>query len=70
MSGTKVIHADEFKNHEGENVNRLVLDVNGHNVQVIQYDKNPSVLVFVDTTAKIMDISKAEKFIASRTGKG
>lgn len=65
---SKVIHADTFQNYEGESVNRLVLDVNGHNVQVLQYDQNLNVLVYVDQHAKIINIQNAAQFIASHTG--
>ena len=68
MPRMKVIHADKFQNHDGENVNRLVLDVNGHNVQVLQYDQKLNVLVFVDQHAKIIHIDNAAQFIARRAG--
>ena len=58
MPGTKVIQHDRFKNHEGENVNRLVLDANGHEVQILQFDDNPLLLVKVDDTIKQIDINK------------
>lgn len=66
----KVIDHDVTTNPEGEQVNRLVLDVNGHDVQVLQYDDHPRVLVRVGKIAKLMHITKAAGFIASRTGKG
>jgi len=66
--GPKVIHHDTITNADNQQVNRLVLDVNGHEVQVLQYDESPTVIVYVDTTAQQMDISQAGKFIADRTG--
>jgi len=63
----KVIHHDTVTNGDGQQVNRLVLDVNGHNCQVLQYDDSPTVIVYVDTTAEQMDISQAGKFIQDNT---
>jgi len=65
--GPKVIHHDTITNADNQQVNRLVLDVNGHEVQVLQYDESPTVIVYVDTTAQQMDISQAGKFIQDRT---
>lgn len=64
----KVLQHDIFTNVEQEQVNRLVLNVNGHNVQVIQYDKCLNVLVYVDQHAKIIHIQNAAQFIAARLG--
>ena len=66
----KVAHHDVTTNPEGETVNRLVLDVNGRDVQVLQYDDHPRVLVFVGKIAKLMHITKAARFIARHTGEG
>jgi hypothetical protein len=66
----KVLQHDRFKNREGENVNRLAVDVNGHKVQVLQYDESPNVLVFVDHKAALLPIQQVGKFVADRTGEG
>ena len=66
----KVIQHDTFTNTENEQVNRLVLDVNGHNVQILQYDESLNVLVYVDQHAKIIHIDNAAQFIASYTSEG
>lgn len=64
MIAPKILHADKFINADGESVNRLVLDVDGHNVQVIQYDDGPNVVVYVDTAVTIIDIDEAGSLIA------
>jgi len=68
--GPKVMHHDTHISPDGEQVNRLVLDVNGHNVQVIQYDANLNVLVYVDEHARMIHIDNAAQFIAGRTDGG
>lgn len=50
----------------GETVNRLILDIDTHNVQVIQYDENPNVLVCVDTSMKIMPIENVTEYVSRR----
>ena len=64
----KVVDHDVTTNPEGETVNRLVLDVNGHDVQVLQYDDHLRVLVLVGKIAKMIHITKAARFIAGHTG--
>jgi len=54
----KVLHHDRFTNTEGEQVNRLVLDANGHEVQILQFDDSPLLLVKVDDSVKQIDINK------------
>jgi len=62
----KVLHHDKFKNHEGEEVNRLVLDVDSHNVQVLQYDDSPKVIVKIDEHMAQVDISQLETHIENK----
>ena len=50
----------------GETVNRLILDIDSHNVQVIQYDENPNVLVCVDTSMKIMPIDSVVQYVSRK----
>ena len=54
----KVLQHDRFTNIEGEQVNRLVLDANGHEVQILQFDDSPLLLVKVDDSVKQIDINK------------
>ena len=56
--GPKVIHHDRFTNTEGEQVNRLVLDANGHEVQILQFDDSPLLLVKVDDTIQQINITE------------
>jgi len=62
----KVIASDKFKNHEGETVNRLVVDVDGHNVQVLQYDDSPKVIVKIDEHMAQVDISQLRKHVENK----
>lgn len=62
-----VLQADVFKNEQGETVRSLVLDMNGHDVQILQYDDSPKVVVCVDSLVKQMDISEAGDFIQAHT---
>lgn len=63
----KVIQHDTFTNPEGETVNRLVVDVNGHNVQVLQYDDSPRLLVKIDEHMAQVDESRVSEYVANRT---
>lgn len=68
MAKPKVIQHDTFKNHEGETVNRYVLDVDGQTVQVLQYDESPRVVVLVNDTAAQVDQAQVKNFVTSQTG--
>lgn len=50
----------------GETVNRLVLDIDDHEIQVIQYDENPNVLVCMDASIKIMPIDSVVQYISRK----
>jgi len=63
----KVIESNKFKNDEGETVNRLVVDVNGHHVQVLQYGKSPRLLVMVDEHIARVDESRVTEHIENNT---
>ena len=68
MPGPTVLQHDEFTDDiTGEQVNRLVLSVNGHTVQIVQTDNDPRVLVLVDDILEALHIDDAAPFIESRT---
>ena len=50
----------------GETVNRLVLDIDDHEIQVIQYDENPNVLVCVDASMEIISIDNVVQYVIGR----
>jgi len=53
----RVLSKDTF-NLNGETVNRVVLEVNGHNVQVLGYGESPLLTVLVDDNAEqVLDIA-------------
>jgi hypothetical protein len=64
----KAKYADTFQNIEGETVHRLVLDIPGHDVQILQFDSSPCVCVKVDDDMVMMQIGEIDKYIAARVG--
>lgn len=58
----KVIEDSTF-DLNGESCHRVVTEINGHDVQVIQYDESPNVVVFVDDNAKPMNISEVGQYV-------
>jgi hypothetical protein len=50
----------------GERCHRVVTDINGHDVTVIQYDESPQVMVVVDHSMRMMDISNVGKYVERR----
>lgn len=55
-----------FSNADGEAVERLCLDVYGHDVQIIRYDGGPRVLVWVDDAVELMSIDDVDDYIQAR----
>jgi len=52
----------------GEEVDSVIFDINGHHVQINKYDDSPDVVVFIDgITAAQMHILKIDSYIRSRT---
>lgn len=52
----------------GNVIDSVVLDINGHNVQINKYDNSPDVVVFIDgLTAKQMHILEIYDYIRDRT---
>jgi hypothetical protein len=45
---------------------RLVMNVNGHSVQIIRYDGGENMLVSIDNSAKIMKPAEVDAYIARR----
>jgi hypothetical protein len=64
--GVQVVDVTSFMQN-GEVVDRVILHVNNHVVQICAYDNSPRVVVMVDTLAEEMHISKIDKFIRRHT---
>jgi len=50
----------------GEQINRMCLDVRGHDVQIISYDNDPIVSVQFDNDVVMMDITQVDQYIEAR----
>lgn len=62
-----VIDVTSFVNTDDEVVDRVVLEVNDHDVQILAYDNSPQVVVKVDEQVEQMHISQIDHFIRSHT---
>lgn len=52
----------------GEEVDSVIFDINGHHVQINKYDDSPDVVVFIDgLTAAQMHILEIDDYIRNRT---
>ena len=60
-----IIEVVEFVSADHEVIDRVVLDVNNHIVQIVSYDKSPRVTVAIDKLIKLMHISNINQFIRS-----
>ena len=59
--------ATVFINAEGELVERLAMNINGRDVQILRFDGNDnSILVKVDTSMNIMPKQQVDGFIKAR----
>lgn len=63
----KVIDVSEFKDADGVIIDRVVVDVHGHDVQILSYDNSPQVVVKVDERMEQMHITEIDHFIRSNT---
>ena len=66
-TGFTIVEVTAFVNADHEVIDRVVLDVNGHDVQVLAYDNSPQVVVMVDDAVEQMHISEIDHFIRSNT---
>lgn len=62
----KVVDVSEFE-QDGEIISRVVVDVHGHDVQILAYDNSPQVVVKVDGAVEQMHISEIDHFIRAHT---
>ena len=62
-----IIEETTFTDADGVLVDRLVVDVHGHDVQIVSYDKGPQVVVKVDEHVRQMNITQVDHFIRSNT---
>lgn len=67
-NGARLIEASEFRvstvKPDDTIAERLVLDVNGRNVQILRYDRNDGdVVVYVGTKSRTMHMNKVNGYI-------
>jgi len=65
MNKFKVIEITTL-HQKGEEINRMCLDVRGHDVQIISYDNDPIVSLKFDDDVVMMDIAKVDQYIEAR----
>lgn len=59
--------ATTFMNEVGEFVERLSMDIDGHDVQILRYDgNNRGLLVMVDRAMGILPLNQVDAFIRGR----
>ena len=64
---TTIISAESFIDDAGWNIDRLIADIDGHDVQVVRYNGNDNaVCVMVDNCMAQMDLHDVSDYVNSK----
>lgn len=63
----QVLEVKEYIDDEGTLVQRIVFDVNGHDVQLVRLDHSEDLIVKVDSAVMELPVDQVDTFIRNRT---